>query len=747
MRSLRTSIILAVLAALLFGFIFWFERGSLTSGELEKRKTSAIPELVRERVSRLEIQRAGTTTVLAREPHDDDADEPETWRVEAPYRAKADQDAVDTLLGELEFLDARRRLENISAQDRKRFGFEQPRYRLWFTVGDRRESILVGNESPRGDGVYVQAADPKLAFVASQDLLKTLAQEPGHYHTKELHAGVTMAGALELVLRDADGERALRKQADGSWTLQHPALGLASEPAVSDLVDAFHGLRAKRFIESNAKALARHGLDKPRFELSVRAIRTPEAKTEPGKQPASPNEVATRLRIGGACADHPGESYATIDDGGEISCVLDEDVAKLAKPLAQLREARLLPFEDDAISSVQLDRGDRRLLLTKTEAGWSYRVERAGKPVSEAAARPEAVSEWLAGLRGTKAERWQPGASGAIRPADAITLAVARKAKPRYELRIDATRRPVLAQRGSEPELAVFADSILDRLTPSAARFQKLDLLHVSPAAFRQIEIRRENQVERLTLATDGKTFKVAAPIQADADAIRVSELTRLVGSLEVARFVADEPDASHGLATPYLVLGAEYQEDPKSPRKQLGLRIGASTEGGRFAQLDGQPGVFVISPQLAELLSERFASRTALAVPLETIAAIEIERGGKKFHLQRVDQQIVAADPGVSPERARAVADAIATLRASAVTSYGPPTVPQGLQKPYARFSVTTLGEPSGLHTIALGNEFQGGRYARSDDSPVIFLLPAKTIAALLSDMTASKAGGAVHP
>jgi len=372
-------------------------------------------------------------------------------------------------------------------------------------------------------------------------------------------------------------------------------------------------------------------------------------------------------------------------------------------------------------------------------------VERAGKSVAEGDARPEAVSEWLAALRGAKAEEWRSGGLGQLRAADAITLAITRKDKPRYELRIDATKRPLVAQRGTEPELALFSESILDLLIPSATRFQKLDLIHAVPTAFRQVEIHRQNQLERLVSA-DGKTFRIETPIKAEADTIRVSELTRLIGGLEAVRFAADQPDASHGLTSPQVALDAEYEDDPKSPRKKVGLRIGAATDGGRFAQLDGQPGVFVVTAQLAELLAEPFVSRTALAIPLEAIAAIDIEHAGKALRLERRGDHIVATDSAVPPERAQAIAEAIATLRASAA-SYGPPTDIQGLQKPYARIVITPNAPPQRRRTIALGNESQGGRYARSDDSPVIFTLPAKLSTTLLSDGRGPRAGLAVHP
>ena len=91
---MRTSIVLALIAAALLGYILVFERGSVSTREREERKGSALPEFVRARVSKLEIQRKGATTVVSRDLAAEVDDDAALWQVQTPYHAKADQEAL-----------------------------------------------------------------------------------------------------------------------------------------------------------------------------------------------------------------------------------------------------------------------------------------------------------------------------------------------------------------------------------------------------------------------------------------------------------------------------------------------------------------------------------------------------------------------------------------------------------------------------------------------------------------------------
>jgi len=129
---MKVSIVLGIVALLLLGYILVFERGSLGTRELEARQGSALPQLIRDRVVKLEVQHKGVTTVLERKL--DGTDEEALWHVTAPYQAEADSDAVDTLMGDLEWLHPKRTLRDVSAEDLERFGLTKPRYRAWLTL-------------------------------------------------------------------------------------------------------------------------------------------------------------------------------------------------------------------------------------------------------------------------------------------------------------------------------------------------------------------------------------------------------------------------------------------------------------------------------------------------------------------------------------------------------------------------------------------------------------------------------------
>lgn len=733
MPRLRTSVVFAVIAASLLAFILIFERGTPSSGELERRKDSALPGFVRDRVSKLEIQHAGKLTVLTRQVADDDA-EP-SWQVEAPYRAKADREAVDGLLSELEFLNPRRRLENISAADRAQFGFESPRFRVWFTLGGTRTRLLVGKASPRGDGVYVEGTVAGTALIVDEKITHTLAQEPTAYHAKELLGDVRSGDATQLSVRDEHGERAVRR--DGSrWLLSTPALGLASEPAINDLLGALDGLRAKHFVAQSVSAAdaAGYGLSVPRIKVAVRQ-RAGAAYGKPSNAP----ESSAELQIGAACPGYPGESYASAN--GSVMCVADADIAKLHPGVLELRERRLLPIDNaDEIGAVQVERGDTRLQLRKgkADAGWSYELTRAGTTLLQGVARADAVRAWFDALKASQALRFEPAQAAASPAQEHTSLRVTlAEGKAEYALDVEPTSEGALALRAGESERAVLPASAIELLAPSAARFRALSLAHVPESALKELEIRRGNVLERIGRSADGKQFSVSAPVHAPLDAARFGELTRKLADLEAVRFVADTASPSHGLANPSAQLGVDYETDGKdAPRQHLGLRLGGATDGGRFAQLEGQAGVFVLPEQFAELLWQPLVSRTALSVPLETIEAVELESRGKSVRVERQGEAFVAHGAAIEPGRVRVFVETLATLRASALTEYGPAQKAQGLQPAFARIvvSLKAAGAPLSRVELTLGAETPLGRHARRADLALGFIIPPSASEALVS-------------
>src|SRR5262249_33646815 len=154
------------------------------------RKGRVLDSFVRGKVERLEVQRRGVTTVLARVPVDDaDPFSGGGWRVEKPYAARADQNTVDSLLGALEWIDSRRALGELKESEREQFGLNHPRFRVAYQVGRERVSLNIGAPAADGGGYYLQVTGQPRAFVVGKDLLEALDREPNDYHTRELHQG------------------------------------------------------------------------------------------------------------------------------------------------------------------------------------------------------------------------------------------------------------------------------------------------------------------------------------------------------------------------------------------------------------------------------------------------------------------------------------------------------------------------------------------------------------------------------
>lgn len=472
--GVRTTIALAVVALALLGYILFVERGSLTTGELDKRKADALPEFVRDRVTKIEIQRKGQRIVLERGPDPENDLDLGRWKLVEPLRAEADQDAVESLLGALEWMSVRRKIEHVGSEDRARFGFDAPRYRVWFTAGRERFPLVVGKPAPRGDGLYVQGKDPSVAQVVGKDLVEGLNHEAGDYHTKELHEGLSVLTTTALTLEDASGVRTLVKR-EGTWWLgEGAARAWASQPDVEAVISAIDRLRAKRFVAAEAKDPHAYGFDAPFADLVATYSKfvAPHAPESPGAPPPPKprtEDVNLRLVVGAACAGHAGERYARAD-AGAVMCIAEADLAEARKSVDELRERRLLPFDAMTVKTLRLERDGHALALTRKDEKWSYELRGDKAVLASGQVRDGAAAAWMESLAAARAESFAPTSDAAV-AGGRWRLHVEREGESTaYDVAVlDAGASGVRVRRGDEPWHAAYASAVAERLTPESA--------------------------------------------------------------------------------------------------------------------------------------------------------------------------------------------------------------------------------------------------------------------------------------
>jgi hypothetical protein len=736
----RTSIILGGIALVLLAFIVFFERDTLSTRELEGRKGRILEAFVRERVTRIDLQRKGVTTTLTRSEFDPDNPlETGGWNVEQPYAAKAERETVEALTGALEWINPRRSLGKASAEDRARFGLDKPRYRLAFVAGRERRSFVIGADSSDGSGTYLLTPEDGLAYVVGSDLVEALDHEPGDFHTKELHDGLSMLTVEQLSVQSAQGERALVKR-DGLYWLTKPAEMLASDATLTELVHVLDGLRASRFVAAKPGKLADYGLDAPRLAVRVDSREFDPQASPKGKDEDKPKLAHFELRAGGACADHAEESYIRVGEGA-LSCIKNEDLSKIENAAADLRERRLLAVDDSQIRSVELRVGKQQLSIEEHGehgAEHEYRLLEGGREVRKGKVDEGALSSWYKSLRDAKAAEFEPSSAGGAADASSISLTFGRgKDLKAYTLQLAKSGKRVAARRAGEKYLAYYPESVLELVSVSAARFRKPQILSEDDGKLTKLSVtaagREDETVSKIdgryVLTAGGRGPELAKLSGVEPERPSVDEIARLVSKLEALRFVADAPRPEHGLSQPAYTLRAEYAGGVSHV-----LKLGAASEDGRYAQVDADPNVFVVAQALVRQLESPLLSKSALSSPLEDIKSFEIEEGGKRLRVEAKPLggfALAGSDRPADDQRAENLAHALAAVRATRVTSYGKPASEEPIEPAQLRIQITTRKEAGAEQTRSVtfgpapSAEPDAEIFARASDLPATFALP----------------------
>jgi hypothetical protein len=610
--SKRGILGLSLVAALLLAYVLVFERTSVTSKERSARAGRVLVSFVRDKVERLTVQRKGTTVVLVRKPQSDGTFA--GFRVLEPYLAKADDDAVDQVLGELEWLSAKRTLDAISKEDEARFGLAAPRYRVRFQAGRDQHTLAIGQADVHGDSVYVRVDHEPRAYVVPKSVVEVLDHEPGHFRDKQLFPELTVAWAQKLDVEHGAGAQHVSKQA-GRWWLSTAPKVYADGKRIDELLHTLSELRAAHYLEPSEYAAATSALASSAARVTVVVV--PD-ETREDKQAKT-----LTLVFAGPCAGHPGERYARAEAGssarapsteagggsaGALVCVSASDLSPFELGSAPLREPRLFSADVSAVESFVLAAGKRRLALARDGERWKTQSGSAAESVGSV--DREAVEAWLADLAAARAVRFGPATEFQAVGSLALELADDKREQLAFGALNELGELPV--KRGDEPALVLFSAGVFDRLQPSAGRFASLELWSArQPSEVLRVEASAGGR-ERVT-ALDAGQWRLADAGVAPAstlDSERVRELVRALVDFRARSYVSDQPRPGHGVGVE--AHGVSAREPPRDvTRIKLGLRdgsvlsleIGGATDRGAYARVDGRSIVEVGAEVVAAIV------------------------------------------------------------------------------------------------------------------------------------------------
>ena len=312
--KIRNTIILLIIAILIGGYLYLYERKQLTTEE-KKERAGKVWTFKSEDVTKLEIKK-GEETILCRKESKDN------WQIEKPLKVRADETEIDKILSKLEFLKKERAIneEKEKPLAMGEFGLAQPQMEVSIWVKDEPFTLLLGNDSPAGNNIYAGLKGKKEIYLVEKGVMDTLSKKADDLRDKRVLT-FEMEGIEKLQLRSQETTILCGKE-NNQWQVLEPEKVKAKESEVNDILWALEGLRAKKFIQSEEGiSEEEYGLAKPEFELTL-----------------SLKDNVTKTIIIGKEVSEESAHYARTSDTDAVFLLDSEKVKGLKKDLKDLKE-------------------------------------------------------------------------------------------------------------------------------------------------------------------------------------------------------------------------------------------------------------------------------------------------------------------------------------------------------------------------------------------------------------------------
>jgi hypothetical protein len=233
-------------------------------------RDKAVLKFSRSSVDALDVTHGGQTVKLVKTGSD--------WRLTSPWAARADDSAVEGLLGSLD----NGKMTAIAAdpaEDLRKYGLDQPVVTVEVGAGSTKATLEVGKPAEgEKDHVYARDLSRPMVFEIEQSMADTLEKPAADYRAKDLFDFRPFTatrieftrGGQTLVFEQVKTDKG------ETWQETAPEKKTPDATAINSALSAFSNLRADSFVDSTTGT----GLDKPVVVVKVTYGEASDRKTE-----------------------------------------------------------------------------------------------------------------------------------------------------------------------------------------------------------------------------------------------------------------------------------------------------------------------------------------------------------------------------------------------------------------------------------------------------------------------------------
>ena len=607
----KTTLILLVITAAVFAYMFFYERKAPTTEEA-KRQAQNVVNFSREKIDGIVIQNGDDKIDLRRRD--------KKWRLETPIKEQADSSLIENLLLDLESWqkDATIPAKELEVDKGKlnEYGLSKPKLRLKLRGKDAPREILFGKDAALEGKMYVRLENSKETFLAAQSIKKEIEKEATEFRDRKLTDLIT-AQVSRVVLKTATGEMELQKKGD-HWEIVKPLRARGDDQKIADLIAQMTTARIQQFVADDRGDLHPYGLAEPRGSITLFAQDDKSA----GRTDSSRGEQGQVLQIGGAAEKEKDQVYVRFSARAFVYTLPKKIEEILNTKPNDVRDRHLVRIDTNILDRITIDApGKGKTVLARKEENWTI-GSRKNAPANSSEVRRlidtlqnEQVTKFAEEVAsdlpkyGLDKPQLQLIFSSFASENTAETKAGERPFATIAFGKVDGEN--VYARLGDEPFIVAVRRGLLEQIFTDPLQWQELSIFKFKP-----------EQIHRFSVVTDKELTLVRGANNqwswlngtGAIDQVNVQSLLSTLSMLHAVRWVGSTAP-QHAFEKPQLVITFTTSPDDKASHK---LTVGAAAPDGMwFARVDEREGTFVISnPDFSAL-------RLSLVKPVEPSPAV----------------------------------------------------------------------------------------------------------------------------
>ena len=586
----KTTLVLLVITAAVFAYMFFYERKAPTTEEA-KRQAQNVVNFSREKIDGIVIQNGDDKIDLRRRD--------KKWRLETPIKEQADSSLIENLLLDLESWqkDATIPAKELEADKGKlnEYGLSKPKLRLKLRGKDAPREILFGKDAALEGKMYVRLENSKETFLAAQSIKKEIEKKATEFRDRKLTDLIT-AQVSRVVLKTAAGEMELQKKGD-HWEIVKPLRARGDDQKIADLIAQMTTARIQQFVADDRGDLHPYGLAEPRGSITLFA----QDDRSAGRTDSSRGEQGQVLQIGGAAEKEKDQVYVRFSARAFVYTLPKKIEEILNTKPNDVRDRHLVRIDTNILDRITIDApGKGKTVLARKEENWTI-GSRKNAPANSSEVRRlidtlqnEQVTKFAEEVAsdlpkyGLDKPQLQLTFSSFASENTAETKAGERPFATIAFGKVDGDN--VYARLGDEPFIVAVRRGLLEQIFTDPLQWQELSIFKFKPEQIHRFSVVTDKE---LTLVRGANNQWSWLKGTGAIDQVNVQSLLNTLSMLHAVRWVGSTAP-QHAFEKPQLVITFTTSPDDKASHK---LTVGAAAPDGMwFARVDEREGTFVIS-------------------------------------------------------------------------------------------------------------------------------------------------------